>query len=220
MVATLATLLLIASSHPAERSVTLTPSDDIWVYPHASDPAGDSFLRIWGSEGKAVSADADHAEFSYSYVRFDLTGIQKGRLKSAHLLLTHVPAQGWTLETVAANPLEVRLLKGDFDEKTWTYEKIDKAAPDPSKDAIVGTGSPEKMPAEGKSAIFDIDLLKAGTFQKILESGMAASPAHLSFALTSRVDPASLGRQSVYKFFSKENADKTVQPTLKLVFED
>ena len=217
MVTSLAAFLLLAPAHLPERTVTLTPSDDVWVYPHASDPGTDSFLRVWGSDGKSVSADADHNEFSYGYLRFDLSGIQTGALKSATLVLTHAPSQGWTLATAVSNPLEARLLKGDFDEKTWSYDKIDKCAPDSSKDALLGLGNPDKLPEEGKAAKFEIDLMKSPTFGALLKPTI---PNHVNIALASKVDPATLGRMSVYKFYSKDNADKSVQPTLKLVFQD
>lgn len=220
MVAALAALLLIAPSHRAERTVTLNPSDDVWVYPHASDPANDPFLRVWGSDGQSVAKDGEHGEFSYGFLRFDLSSIPKGRLKSAHLILTHAPAATWTLENVTANPVEARLLKGDFDEKTWAYEKIDKCAPDPTKEGLLGQSVLDKMPAEGKSAKFDIDLVKGSNFGEILDKAFSAAPPHLSLAIASKVDPAALGRTSVYKFYSKDNADKAVQPALILTFED
>lgn len=220
MTAAITALLFLSSARTAERTVTLTPSDDVWVYPHASDPANDPFLRVWGTDGKSVPTDGEHAEFSYGYLRFDLKNVLKGHLKQAHLILTHAPAQGWTLETALANPVEIRQLSGDFDEKTWTYEKTAKVAPNPSADGLIGQGSPDKLPAEGKSALFDIDLLKGASFAKLLDAALNTSDPHLNLALCSKVDPGTLGRSSVYKFYSKDNPDAKVQPTLKLTFED
>ncbi len=48
----------------APQTIELTPTDDIWVYPHASDPEKDGYLRCWGVDGQAVAPDpAQNEEF-------------------------------------------------------------------------------------------------------------------------------------------------------------
>ena len=60
---------------------TLVPTDDVWVYPHAGDPAHDSFLRVWGADGKAAPKDAGELEqFSFGLLQFDASKLQVRRL--------------------------------------------------------------------------------------------------------------------------------------------
>jgi hypothetical protein len=189
--------------------VGLTPTDDVWVYPHSSDPGGDAYFRIWGAEGQPVSGDpADAGQFSYGYLRFDVSRFPTFlSLKAARLVLTQVENPSYPPEASAEAPLQVRALTGDFTEKTWKYENSAKVSPVLGKEAFFGTG---KLKAD--SLVITIDLLAGKA--KLAE---AVKGGTLNLALVSALDP-SQGERAMYKLWTRDAKDEKVRPHLELEF--
>ena len=165
------------------KVIEIAPSDDVWVYPHASDPARDEAMRIWGVGGIAVAESPGGADdFSYGFLRFSLESLPQGaKVVGATLTLTNVPNPEWTEGMSKATPLEVRPLRGIFSEKTWVTTNVLRTFPDPK--IIYGKGPlpfrSDDQPTRGEIA------LKGKEWEEALRSGGA-----LYLALTSTVDAA------------------------------
>ncbi|MFZ4508960.1 MAG: hypothetical protein ACOYON_14825 [Fimbriimonas sp.] len=211
MLNTLVAGLLFGVGGPSVEEIELVPTDDVWVYPHASDPMKDPFLRIWGAEGQAVAASPDAAEdYSYAYLRWDLSKLPAGALKSAKIRLVHIADPQWTDEMLKPAPLEVRALNADFVEKEWSYDKSAKVSPTKGKEAILGAGAPAF--STGKVLSFDIELKDTPAFKAAWES--ALKKGSLSVALTSAIDPAAVGRAGMFKLYSKDDEKAERRPKL------
>lgn len=209
----LASLVALVSLSPA--TLELQPTDDMWVYPHASDPGRDPFLRAWGSSGRAVAASADElSEYSYSYLKFDFSKLPAGaKLEAVTLVLTHVADPAFSLEAVKQNPLEVRGLKPDFEERTWEYGRAASLAPG----NVFGKSAFTEIPS-GKEFAISIDLLKGpGDFRAYVTEQQKAN-SRVGLALTSAMDASTSGMKGIYKVFSKDAERKEVRPTLKLTY--
>lgn len=207
-------LTLLALSTLAE--VALTPTDDIWAYPHASDPKSDVYLRVWGVSGEAVAKDAAEAEsFAYSLLRFDTSSLPKTKkLTTAILRLTHVGKPSFTVESAAKAPLEVRPVRGDFAEKTWKYDDLFALKLESTDKAIFGKVSPSRFPDEDVFVI-EIDLMKG---ENQFEPYLLNADGSLKLALTSKLS-VDQDRQT-YKFFSKDAETASRRPQLILKFAD
>ncbi|RYG34964.1 hypothetical protein EON81_14080 [bacterium] len=204
----LAAMLLLAQT-PA---LTFSPQSDVWVYPHASDPSKDAYLRVWGTQGEAVAPDpAAASDYSYSYLRFDLPAPAEGRkLSEARLEVTQVEKPSFSLELAKSSPLQARPLLGEFDEKTWTYGDSLKIFPGKE---IFGEAAPEAIDPEKPTPIV-IDLMKGkGDFRAVAEKG-----GWVNIALTSTMDVAS-GERTVYRLYSKDTEKEAVRPKLVLKYE-
>lgn len=208
MLPVLAAIAIGLSAPPVE----FTPTDDIWVYPHASDPMKDGYLRVWGTGGDAVAADPGQAdEFSYSYLKFDLSKLKKdAKIKSAKLILTHTPDPTWAISDAKATPLQVRQLANDFTEKAWDYGMGKKVFPTSGKEAVYGVAAPEKM-EPGQPIKFEVDLLRGPA------KFVTGIDGAVRIALTTALDPSAIGNRAVYKFFSKDYDKAEYRP--KLVVE-
>jgi hypothetical protein len=220
MPATLLAYLLLASQAPAVQKVELVPTDDLWIYPHASDAAHDANLRIWGAEGKAAPADPSEAEnLSMAYLKWDVKDLPTGKkLTKATLVVTNIPNPGYTPDQAKAAPLQARPLGTEFDEKTWEYEKLGKLLPPKEAKDVFGVGTPGPIDKD-KPVTIEVDLLKGpNDFRKYLDAAVTSGKP-LGLALTSALDMVSLGRTAVYKIYSRDDRDVTVRPKLVLVFE-
>src|SRR3954469_4487441 len=92
----------------AATTLSLNPTDDVWVYPHASDQK-DVYLRVWGAEGRdSPKKVAEVQDFSPSYLRFDVSKVPAGKVTSAQLILTHVANPGYAQDYAKDNPLRAR----------------------------------------------------------------------------------------------------------------
>lgn len=195
-------------------TLTLSPTDDVWVYPHASDPGRDEALRIWGAGGRAVAESPGEAEdFSYGYLNFKLPPEAKGRkLVGATLELTNVPNP--ELGDMSGTPIEVRPLVGKpFVETKWGY--TDCYATYPDAKAVWGTGTPTFAAKESVGKIA-VDLLgKGSTFGEWWKTSGGAGT--LAFALTSRVDAAEVGMRRIFKVASRDATDASRRPVLRLM---
>jgi hypothetical protein len=199
--------------------VELPVASDVWVYTHSSDPGSDTILRVWGAGGKSVTSSAgDRDAFSYSYLQFDVSKFAGRNLKSATLVLTcatKLDAEPGRKDW----PVEVRGLTASFEEKSFTYEMGEKIAP---TDEVFGTGYLQDEDKNADPQIIKINLTtEKSKFRELLSKQLKgnADVKSVSFALTSKFDPAELGRKNIYKFFSKENKDLSVRPKLVLEFE-
>ncbi len=202
--------------------VELTPTDDIWAYPHAEDQMSDPFLRIWGQEGRSVwPAGEDGEAYGISLLKFDLSKIEAGKkLKSAKLILTHAEGIGITAEVSKKMPLEVRWVDGTFKERGWEYSQISKLRPKDDPKSIIATGILSGFTADLPHQM-EIDLFAGPLkFADIFSEASKTKPAELRFALCSTINPAELGRSAVYKFYSKDCENPKFKPVLKLEFED
>jgi hypothetical protein len=203
------------------QTFTLQPSDDIWVYPHASDPAADVFLRVWGADGKAAPVNAGDAEiFSMGYLKWSLAGMpSNGKLKGATLVLTQTAKPGYTLEQAKAMPLQARPLGATFSEPDWKPGSVDTLLPANEKEAFYGSGAPTSL--DGDTITISIDLMKGkADFASALAKAIADPKREIAMALTSPMDMAELGRSSIYKIYSREERDEKLRPKLVLTFED
>jgi hypothetical protein len=217
------TLLLAAGAIAlAPQTFDLSPTDDVWVYPHASDPEKDPFLRAWGSGGKSVSATPDEAgEFSYSYLKWDLSTLPKtgSKLTEARLTVWLVADPGYTEQYAKENPLEVRPVKPEFAEKGWNFDIAAKVIPTADAKGVFGSAYPKGYKKDGKEIALAIDLLKGpGDLRKHLAELLMTSNPKLGLALTASMDPSDAGRTAVYKLYSKDAERKEVRPVLHLVF--
>lgn len=195
----------------APTTVALLPTDDIWVYPHASDPRKDPFLRVWGAGGASV-VPGGGGDASYAYLRFDLTPYAGKTITGARLVVHSLADPAWSLETAKAAPLEARALAATFAEATWKFGQADALQPTAGKEGLLGDGFPTKITPETPVEIA-LDL-KPGlpNLQKALGGPWA-------LALTSAMDPSEGGQQAVYKLYSKDEETPARRPRLELVIE-
>ena len=216
----LAVAMLLATPRPVVDTYLVEADQDVWVYPHSSDPGGDSFLRVWGLGGKSVAASAGDAEdFSYSYLRFSFDKVPTDKkLVGAYMFLK--PAGTPEIDANAKSwPLEVRPLKGKFTEKDWAYTQISDVSP--SESEVYGTGVVSAADGPGAEKAFEIkiDLMgKDSKFSTAL-SKMLSEKQPMFVALTSKYDVSEMGMKGVYKVFSKDNKDELIRPRLVLKFE-
>lgn len=198
----------------------LTPTDDIWVYGQASDQK-DAYLRVWGSGGAELAASsADMEQFSYSYLRFDISKVPAGKISGAKLVLTHVANPTFTLGQAVKAPLVARPISAEFTEKTWDFGMAETIKPDGALKAIFGKGSPETLPSDDKEFTISLDLLKGpNDFASYLRNAQAAKKA-LAISLSSSMDVAGEGKRTFYKVFSKDADSAAKRPVLRLTVDN
>ena len=198
-------------------TATLTPTDDVWVYPHASDQIDSEFLRSWGGEGRAVLPGGEQTgAYSYSCLKFSLKSVPKdAKLTKAVLRLTHDVAATWDEAQSKAAPLEVRALTTKFDERSWEFSMASKVAPSASDETIYGSAS-GKPSADGNPFVIEIDLLKGpGKFAAVFATAIGETDPTVAFAITTKMDPQEAGESTMYKFYSK-SAKEGWRPQLVL----
>ncbi len=215
-------LALLAFALLASTDVSLKPTDDVWVYPHAGDPAKDGYLRVWGRDGEAVTKlIGDANEFSYSLLRFDPSSIPAdGKLSKATLTLTMTAGPNFNEDQAKKNPLQARPVDGSFTEKGWTYDLLEKFNPVYDPKSVYGTGVPSPWPKDGEETTIVIDLLKGpGDFKTALAAARKDGKP-LGIALTSTLDvQANPDVMSIYKVYSKDAPVEALRPKLSLSFE-
>ena len=211
-------LIALAALLFAPKTLTLTPTDDVWVYEHAGDPAHDPYLRVWGNGGKAVSDDpADISQYSYGYLRWDLSEIPTGsKLISAKLIVNQVAEPAYTTEEAKANPLEARAMSETFDEKSWSFALSSKVFPKRAPESVYGSGYPSLISKDGRVVPITIDLMSGkGDFAAAIQGAKS-----LCLGLTSKLDPSVGGMTSVYKVYSKDADRPENRPVLVLSFSN
>lgn len=195
-------------------TVSLTPTDDIWVYPHSSDPARDANLRIWGSDDKpAATSASDLEQFSYSFLKFPIDSLTDEKPKAARLILWSVANPTFTIEQSKRAPLQVRPVSADFTEKTWTYNQAEKLMPDASDKAVFGEKSVAEVSSEAPFRI-EIDLLKGpGKFAGYLVNAKRSGKP-FAIALTAALDVTD--NRSSYKIYCRDAERETLRPKLEI----
>jgi hypothetical protein len=197
-------------------SVSLIPTDDVWAYPHAGDPAHDSFLRVWGTDGRAAAKDAGELEqFSYGLLQFDATKLPNGKPSSAFLRVYNVSSPSFTLEQAKAAPLQVRPINGTFIEKTWQYAQTEKLMPPSEDKAVFGQTSPTAL-SDSAPILIEVDLLKGpGDFAGFL-ANVKKTGKSLNLALTSALEVTE--NRASYKIYSRDAERESLRPQLVLTY--
>lgn len=199
----------------AVETITIEATDDIWVYPHASDQVNDPYLRVWGTDGKSLAADAMEANaFSYSYLRFPVPKTAQGKkIVSAKLVLSVVAQPAWDEKFGTTYPLEVRSVGAFPAEGKWRYDSdLPNFMPKPGDEGLfvkqgVKTGG-------GKDGVkVEIDFSKGA-----IRLNELAKAGNIDLALASTLDPAEIGDRIVYKFYSRA-AEAANRPKLVLTIE-
>ena len=198
----------------------MQPTDDIWVYANAQDPQKDENLRAWGANGRSIPIPGDDPQASsWSLLKWDLSGFSpNAKIVEAELILTAVPSSGFTAKDAADAPLEARPVKDSFSESKWTYADAEQYAPIGGEGDIFGSTSPAVVDPAGFKIV--IDLLKGPSdFKDYFDKAMKKDKT-IAIAITSRMDPSKLGRESIYKVYSKDAGDPMTRPALRLVIDD
>jgi hypothetical protein len=197
-------------AHLAFAAYTLSPSDDVWAYPHSSSPGQESILRVWGTGEKAVDAVSfEEGATSHGFMQFKLNDVKESELKSATLIVFADASESLTEEFVKKFPLEVYAMKGTLNEKEYQFD----AQPVLPTEQLFGKATAEKVDGKWK---LSIDLLsnKEGKFAEFFAE--AKKSGNLGFTLASKVSPAD--RTGIYRVHSKESEEK-FRPKLELVVE-
>lgn len=203
------------------QSVQIVPaSDDIWIYPHASDQVSDAFLRCWGANGFAVSdPESSDGSTSWSCLKFDLSGLKDpGELKSAKLVVYMIAGVGLSAEDTKKWPVQARPSTTKFEEETFTFDLAKSVLPKGDKESVFGETSPEPG-SDGNPTKVEIDLMKGpAKFGKWYEESMGTPNKLIGLALTSTLDPQEAGEGQIYKFHSR-NGEKKLVPVLVLEYK-
>jgi hypothetical protein len=200
------------------RTLSMVPSDDIWVYPNASEPAGDPIIRVWGNEGRSVPAKDESSEsYSFGYMKWKLTGVPAdAKLTGATLTLHMFGKPGYAPDQAKQFPLEARPLAANFDEKTWSYDATSTLMPESEPSEIYG----EASPSDGEDVSVTLDLMAGkADFKAALAAALKAPSHEIAIALTSKMDASALGRAAIYRIRSRKDKDPNMQPNLTLVFD-
>ncbi len=219
MISLAVTLLLSHATLRLDEPVTIIASEDVWVYPMASDPGADETFKVWGIEGKAVAGKPEEAEsFGYGYLKFDFSAVPSGKkLVSAFMILR--PIAKMTVDKNAKDyPLEVRPLVGRFAEKTFEHGMTATVFPGES---IFGTGvvAPAVGSSDAKELEIRVDLMaKKSPFAEMYGKAVSGDKA-MFFALTSKYDAAELGRDGIYRIYTRDRKEENMKPRIVLKFE-
>lgn len=191
------------------KVLSLTPSDDIWVYPHASDQTSSEYLRAWGSDGQAIGELGDtQLAFSFSCLKFQLPAdAPAGAPAKAVLIVTHAAPAGFTADESKQYPIEARLTSAAWEEESFTMANLKAVAPSPKAEAIFGTGIAKPTDDE-KPFPVEINLLaKDSPFPTFLDFVRKSPSRELAVAITTRMDPQNAGEGGLYKFYSRSGPE-------------
>ena len=219
MISLAAAYLFSNLSPRLDDPVTVTASEDVWVYPNASDPGADETFKVWGVGGRAVAEKPAEAEsFGYGYIKFEVPAVPDGKkLVGAWMVLK--PTGSMKVDKNAlAYPLEVRPLIGKFVEKSWTYDMASMVYP--SAD-IYGAGVVAPPDGSTDATNLEIRVNLLGDKSPFAANMAKASDAKeaMYFALTSKYDAGENGREGIYRIYTKDRKDGDVKPKIVLKFE-
>jgi hypothetical protein len=200
---------LLMATAVSTAVIDVSPSDDVWVYPHAGRQDEDPFLRVWGGGDYALGTPSPGAfDFSYSLLKFTLPE-GKGTPKSALLIVNQTADPAYSEDDFLKAPLEARAAKADWNEQAWTFDMAIKNVPGKEEKDILGKGKREEV-LDGKPVKITINLL-AGPAQVDWQG-------KLTLALTSRMDPESMGEGRMYKLYSRQAPQVNLRPVLQLTY--
>lgn len=200
-------------------AVTVTPTDDAWIYPHAADQVSDPYLRAWGGNEGAIGAPGP-GQFatSWSLLRFEMPDL-KGDITGLRLVLTHAPDPAWGPKDAEEAPLEIRWIEGDFDEDSWQQSIGEKLMPSREEKAVLAKATVEKesLAANADGIVTPrlvFDLAKSERFMDQLRA-LRKRPGRAKFvvAVTSRMDPEGADGL-LYKFYSRAAEQDILKPRL------
>ena len=200
-------------------TIKLAPTDDVWVYSHASDQVNDTFLRVWGAEGNAVTSVEEQAPASWSMVQFDLgTSKRSVDLTGAKLVLHHIGNPTFTADDSLVAPVEVRPATAGFSEKTWTISDAEDFKPAPGDNDVFGF-RPVTPGTDDKPIEVAVELLAGKRdFRKSFDDALDKG-GKLALAITSRMEITGGAQRKTYKFFSR-SASAELRPQLVLTYKD
>ena len=203
----------------AAQTVSLHPTDDIWVYHFAADQTSDPYLRCWGADGMSAADPNVGDAGSWSVMKFDLSKLPSGKLTSAELNLHFVPNPNIDEELGKKFPIEVRSVTTKFEEENYANDQGESIRPKAGKETLLAS-APVIMysNAEGSAKITIKFSVADGNFMTALKAAQNSTSKELAFALTSALTPDEAGESMIYKFFSTNSEEKT-KPTLSLKFE-
>ena len=205
-------MLSLLASIVLDQTLTIEPSDDVWVYVHAQDQSSDPYLRAWGTEGDSVGPGA-----SFSVLKFDLSTLPEGQIISAKLVLTSPGEIGYIKEDSEKSPIQVRIAPSKFEEENFSFATADSVRPASGEGSIFGSTAVTPS-ADQKDFKVEINLMPKSSKFLTSVSEVTKTPNKLiGLALTSVLDPAQAGEGGIYKFYSRNNSDETKRP--KLVFQ-
>ncbi len=203
----------------AATGMYMAPTDDIWVYANAQDPQKDEYLRAWGSNGHAIPLPGEDPQAaSWSLLKWDLSGYGPDtKIVDAQLVLNAAPDAGYTVKDAADAPLEARPVKSTFTEGKWDYAQAVEFIPTGSESNTFGETSPTKIDSGGFKIVIDL-MHGPADFTDYFTKAMKKDKV-IAIAITSRIDPSKVGREGIYKVFSKDAGDPMMRPALRLVVD-
>lgn len=210
-------LCAVAGAVPSLAATYLAnPTDDIWVYDLAQDPAYDPIIRTWGDGVDSYNKEGypPGSNWSHGYFAFDLTSIgDQPIIVTKAEFRVRMRAATYTLDAALSNPLEIRRLAGGWSEASWDYWGSN---PNPGATAY-GIADLSNYSTTGEWNA-SIDLLAGGqAFSNDLNAALAGDQK-LHFASTSSILVAGQGG-APYRFYSKDWVIESSRPWLYLEYE-
>lgn len=192
----------VAGSASAVEIYRSAPSDDIWAYENSIDPSFDPFIRVFGNTAQAVDNQWPPSNnFSYGYLRFDLSRIPRGKVRivSATLTVTHTRNPGYSRALGEQFPLELRRIEPLFDEPTWDFFGENE---EPMN--VIATAS--LIDYVERNATFPIRFnLRNPAFQSWFNQALNRVDRRLGLAFTSRMNPSDQFGSQYYRFYTKDD---------------
>jgi hypothetical protein len=209
--------MLSAATLALAATITLNPSDDVWVYKFAADQTSDPYLRCWGSDGKSVADPGAGEAGSWSVMKFDVSKVNFTKLTGAELDLYFVPNPNIDEETGKKYPIEVRLITPKFEEENFELAKAEAIRPSNDQTKLLAK-APVVMYANTEGPAKITVKFTAESFSKALTEAKKSETKELAFAITTALTPTEAGESLIYKFYSTNSAAAT-KPTLKLFLD-
>ncbi|MBX3096176.1 MAG: PD40 domain-containing protein [Fimbriimonadaceae bacterium] len=193
--------------NPSTETVSISPDNDVWVYEHASNQDQDAFLRTWGG-GIEIMPHGQNPDDTISIVQFPPTTITAGEIVEARLVLTHVAPSGNQRAFLRQYPVQAWSVMAGINEKAWLSDLAGDHWP---AGPALASGHVSGSDADGNLEV-TFDLGRDGELLRKALSGDG-----LALAIFSPLPVADLGRDAIFKFFSRNAADAKVHPRLEVV---
>lgn len=196
------------------QSATRLASDDTWFYKNASDPVHLPFMLAWGNGSSDLDSSFPPGDFfSYSYVKFDISGVYDPTklytVIRAGLTVKQYAKAGFDQATGDANPLLARALGDKWEEATFVF-----GGSNPAPGDVVGKGSNSNYNPDA-AFLIDINLLgNQEAMDKLFNEAVQGS-GRLNFALTTHMDPGGQGGTKYYQLYTKDTGP-TNAPVLNI----
>ncbi|MCG9895674.1 MAG: hypothetical protein MH204_09385 [Fimbriimonadaceae bacterium] len=199
---------------PLALALTLLPTADVWVYPHAADQTSDPFLRVWGGGDYEFGRPSPGSfDFSVSLLRFTIPAGTRTPLSGARLVVVQEPDPAFTEAEAASAPLRVRAATSAWSEQGWQFEKAAEAMPKEADPVLGASARPTIVQGRPVELVIDLAATEAG--RAWLAARQAGETVNLM--LSSRINPDSMGEGKTYKFGSRQHEDESRRPRLVLI---